>query len=282
MANQLIAPSKIEGLGLLAQNIGQVQDLSNNWKSRLRRIRIPMYKKEVLEFTRSLDNTSKDCEQVMVRAAELAQTGVDLVGDTVDLMKELSSGKPTTEIQQLQANLLSKIDNAAAAAELLKGDLNDVGDKLSLTGEVVPGRSNVLVPMETKLLVTVVCVLGLVFPPMATRAREFRDITDPRKRLSTASDATGVLNGIKARFDHAIEVLGTLMDFWSGLAGTIRATPPHELLGNSHGALGECLGRWTEIQNQYGNYASKASFSRQSLEVKREIPTSNLNRFATR
>jgi len=90
--------------------------------------------------------------------------------------------------------------------------------------------------------------------------------TDPDKRLSAAQAALGVLNGL----DHAIEVVGKLINFWSQLAIAIKGTTPNQLIGTNHSTLKRCLKRWTDIEQQYKDYAGAARRSRQKLEVKME------------
>jgi len=156
----------------------------------------------------------------MDQAAEESQIGVDLARDTKDLVGQLISQEPTKEIGQLQQHLLQRIDNAVVAAKQLKEDFNNVRAQLLLTRKSVPGLKDgvqeygeAAVPAGAGLLAAVASVTAILFPPMATKARELRDTADPDKRLSAAQAALGVLNGIEPGLDHAIVVVGQLITF---------------------------------------------------------------------
>jgi len=172
--------------------------------------------------------------------------------------------------------LLQRIDNAVVAAKQLKEDFNNVRAQLLLTRKSVPGLKDgvqeygeAAVPAGAGLLAAVASVTAILFPPMATKARELRDTADPDKRLSAAQAALGVLNGIEPGLDHAIVVVGQLIDFWSQLSIAIKGTTPNQLVGTNHATLKKCHKRWTDIEKQYKDYARAASLSQQRLEVEK-------------
>jgi len=278
MADQLVAPSTIEGLEQLAQSVGQVTDLFYDWKKRSSQIQIPKYKKEVFALTVHLDNTCKAYEIALNHAARESEIGASVAGDAVDLMEQLLiPERLPMEIEQLRADLLRRMSEALEAAKQLKDKFGDVQRDLLRAKERVPHLKDEIqeygdatVPTETKLLAAVAGVTAILFPPMAAKAKELRATASHKARLSAAQAALRVLSGIEPGLGLAIEAVGKLVDFWSRLSVAINATTPDQLLGLNSGILRKYARHWGEIQQQYSDYASAARLCKKRLEVKRE------------
>jgi len=250
-----VAPPPIEGLGQLETILGEVADFFDDLKKRWPQIQIPKYREQVAELTTGLNKTCDAYQTALNQAAEESSRGANVARDAVDLVNQLlDPERQAAEIGQLLENLIKRINDSMVAANQLKKEFLYVRQNLLYAREMVPP---LVKGIESKK--SFFASIRKLFGGNSSGSRE--------KRVATAQTALTALKGIEPGLDRAIAIASNLVEYWSTLSVSIKATRSDQLLRMNQEALQKCRKSWREIERLYNSYSSQASLASQRLET---------------